>query len=337
MRHRLQNLVWVILLGATLGGCQSDDADAVNPNRALFEEQQQTITNFLETQNIATQQDSFGIRYRVLTKNDAGAIPEPGNVVALYYRLEELEGGVIDLRENSSGVAPVTYTFGFSSPNPRVHHLIFPIGLDEMVKSMREGEEYEFFLPSAYAYLDYALEDTLSPNAIVRARIHLAEVLTTEEQRQAEDAKIKAYLIDQNLENADSLSAGVYYLRTKEGDGAEVAEGSQVKVRYTGQLLDGTTFDSNEAADREPFEFTVAPDRAISGFLTGVEQMRLGEKGTIVMPSHSAYGQGLIAIPYTFVSNYLSEVILNPRDYGFARRIPPYSPLRFDVEVVEVN
>ena len=337
MKYSALHLVWIALLGATLGGCQSEDSDAVDPNRALFEEQQQTITDFLEAQDIATQQTTSGIHYRVLTENATGAIPEPGNIVNLYYRLEELEGSVIDVRENSPGVAPVTYTFGFSSSDPRVHHLIFPIGLDAMINSMREGEEYEFFLPSRYAYLDYELGDTLSPNAIVRAQIHLSEVLTVEEQRHAEDAKIKSYLIEQNLENADSLASGVYYLRTKEGDGVEVDKGNRVKVRYTGQLLNGVTFDSNETADRELLEFTVAPNEAISGFLTGIEQMRLGEKGTIVMPSHTAYGQGLIAIPYTFVSNYLNTVILNPRDYGFARRIPPYSPLRFDIEVVEVN
>ena len=335
--YHIKNYFSLLVVVGTLLGCQADDADISDPGEELFNQHQQTIEQYLTERNIATQQNEAGIHYRVLTENPDGKSPEPGNVAKLYYRIEQLEGGIVDVLEDSSGLDPVTYTFGFTSPNPRVHHVIFPLSLDNMVNTMHEGEAYEFFLPSRYAYLDYELGDTLSPNAIIRARIHLSEILTTSEQRHAEDAKIKTYLAEQSLHDADSLASGVYYLRTEEGDGAEVAEGSRVQVRYTGQLLNGTIFDSNEVADRELLEFTVAPKEAIAGFLVGVEQMRLGEKGTVVMPSHTAYGQGLIAIPYTFVSNHLSEVILNPRDYGFARRIPPYSPLRFDIEVVAVN
>lgn len=336
MRHYFTPLFLLLSVGLFVG-CADEDSDSLNPNSALFEEQQQLIEQYLDERDITTQQNEAGIHYQVLTENDTGTVPESGNIVNLYYRLEELEGGVIDVREDSSGREPVTYTFGFRSSNPRVHHLLLPVGLDNMVNSMREGEEYEFFLPSLYAYLDYELGDTLSSNAIVRARVHLSDVLTAAEQRQAEDAKIKTYLDEQHLRDADSLALGVYYARTEEGDGAEVNEGSRVQVRYTGQLLDGTTFDSNVAADRELYEFTVGPGGAVDGFLIGVKQMQLGEKGAVVMPSHAAYGQGLVAIPYTFVSNHLSEVILNPRDYSFARRIPPYSPLRFDIEVVAVN
>ena len=336
MKHHATRFFWLLSL-VVLVGCASDDGDLTNPNSALLEEQQQTIEQYLAERSIATQQNEAGIYYRVIAENDIGTVPEPGNVVNLYYHLEELEGEVIDVREGSSGREPVTYTFGFVGSDPRERHLILPVSLDNMVNTMREGEEYEFFLPSLYAYLDYELSDTLSPNAIVRARIHLAEVLTAKEQRQVEDARIKAYLAEQHLQDADSLPLGVYYVRTEEGDGAEVNEGSRVQVRYTGRLLNGTVFDSNVAADRDLFEFTVGPRAAIDGFLLAVAQMREGEKGTVVMPSHAGYGQGLIAIPYTFVSNHLSEVILNPRDYGFARQIPPYSPLRFDIEVVAVN
>ena len=320
-------------------GCADDSDDLASPDVALFEEQQQVIEQYLDERDITTQQNEAGVRYRVLTENPNGESPEPGNIVNLYYRIEQLEGGIVAVREDSSSQEPVAYTFGFSSNNPLIYHLIFPIGLDNMVNTMREGEEYEFFLPSAYAYLDYELGDTLAPNAIIRARIHLTEVLTTNEQRHVEDAKIKAYLAAQGLHDADSLASGVYYQRTEEGSGDAVSEGSQVQVRYTGQLLDGTIFDSNTAADRELYEFTVGASerQPIEGFLLGIRQMRSGEKGTVVMPSHAAYGQGLISIPYAFVSDRLNEIILNPRDYGFARAIPPYSPLRFDIEVVGVN
>ena len=334
--NSIGNLFLLLLLLGVLSGCLNEDAD-INPSENLFEEQQQIIEQYLSERNIATRQNAAGIHYRVLNENANGASPQPGNIINLYYHIEQLGGGLIDAHEDSSGLDPITYTFDFNSSNPLEHHLILPVSLDSMVTSMREGEEYEFYLPSGFAYLDYSLANVISPNAVVCARLHLAKVLTPKEQRLAEDAKIKKYLADEHLQDADSLPSGVYYLCTQPGEGPVVSEGNKVQVRYTGSLLNGTVFDSNTAADRSPLEFTVEQNGAVEGFLTGVKQMKLGEKGTVVMPSHTAYGQGLIAIPYTFISDYLDQVIFNPRDYNFARQIRPYSPLRFDIEVVAIN
>ena len=75
---------------------------------------------------------------------------------------------------------------------------------------MRAGEVYEFYLPSAWAYLDYTLTDIIPANAIVRAQIRLAEVLTSDEQRHAEDERIRTYLARNGLTHFDTLASGVY-------------------------------------------------------------------------------------------------------------------------------
>ncbi len=330
MRHCIQNLVWIALLSTTLGGCQSDDADVADPNQALFEEQQQTITQFLQEQNIATQQTATGIHYRVLTENADGIDPSPGNVAKLYYHIEQLDGTLIAEQDSSKG-DPVTYTFAYSSSNPNRFHLTLPVGLDIMVDLMREGEEYEFFLPSGAAYLDYSLPNVISANAIVRARISLDKVLTVAEQRVVEDQKIKDYVAAQSLTGFDSLASGVYYATTQVGDtSAQVPSTSTVGVRYTGMLLDGTVFDNNTGADDKLLEFAVNGQNLIEGFLTGVRQMNLNEKGTIIIPSHAGYGQGVVAIPQIIVKDLLEA------NSPF-RNIPPYAILRFDVEVVTIS
>ena len=333
--HSIRDYIGLFLIISTLLGCQSDDAEVGSPNADLFAEQQQTIEQHLTERNITTQQSTEGIHYQVLTENASGVSPEPGQVVDLYYRLEELEGGLVDERQAASGDEPVTYTFEFTNPN--AFHLTLPVSLDDIVGLMRVGEEYEFYLPSGAAYLDFGLSDRLPPQSIVRFRIEVAAVRTPAEQRAAEDARLKTYLADQNLSGADSLSSGVYYVRTQEGEGDVVSQGARVQVRYTGLLLDGTVFDSNLAAGRDPFEVVIGESESIEGFARGIEQMRLGEQGTIVMPSHTAYRDGIVAIPYDFIDLLLDQEILNPRVYGFARSIPPFSPLRFDVEVVAVN
>ena len=333
--HSMKNCTGLFLIVSTLLGCQSDDAEVSDPNTNLFAQQQETIEQYLAEQNINTQQNTEGIHYQILTENADGTAPEPGQVVDLFYRIEQLEGGLIDERQAASGHDPVTYTFEFT--DPRLFHLILPISLDDMIGLMRTGEEYEFYLPSDAAYLDFGLSDRLPPQTIVRFRVEVAEIRAPAEQRIAEDTIIKAYLETQQLLDADSLAAGVYYLRTQEGEGDIVSQGDRVQVRYTGQLLDGTVFDSNVAADRDPFEIVIGGSGSIEGFARGIEQMRLGERGTVVMPSHTAYQEGIIAIPYTFVGVLLDQRVLDPRVYGFARTIPPFSPLRFDVEVIAVN
>lgn len=67
-----------------------------------------------------------------------------------------------------------------------------------------------------------------------------------------------------------------------------VQNGNTVRVHYTGRLTDGTTFDSSEG--RDPLEFTVGTGSVIKGFDSGVLDMKIGEKKTVHIPMHEAYG-----------------------------------------------
>ena len=69
----------------------------------------------------------------------------------------------------------------------------------------------------------------------------------------------------------------------------EAKNGNQVKVHYHGRLNDGTTFDSSEG--RSPLQFEVGAGQVIKGFDDGVLGMKEGEKKTIHIPVHEAYGE----------------------------------------------
>ena len=88
--------------------------------------------------------------------------------------------------------------------------------------------------------------------------------------------------------------------------------GKKVKVHYTGTLLDGTKFDSSRDRN-QPFEFTLGQSQVIKGWDEGIGMMNVGGKATLVIPSTIAYGD---------------------RDMG---KIPPFSTLVFDVELLEVG
>jgi FKBP-type peptidyl-prolyl cis-trans isomerase 2 len=68
----------------------------------------------------------------------------------------------------------------------------------------------------------------------------------------------------------------------------QVKDGDTVRVRYTGRLADGRTFDTS--ADRGPLEFTVGGGKVLAGFEQAVVGMAPGESKTVEIPTDQAYG-----------------------------------------------
>ena len=65
------------------------------------------------------------------------------------------------------------------------------------------------------------------------------------EQMTIDDKLIQEYLKKNNI-NAQKTASGLYYVITQPGTGANPSKGQEVSMNYTGTLLDGTKFDSNE-------------------------------------------------------------------------------------------
>jgi len=110
------------------------------------------------------------------------------------------------------------------------------------------------------------------------------------------------------------LPSGLYILPISSGkaNAKTASPGKKAKVHYTGYLLDGTKFDSS--VDRgEPFQFQVGKGQVIPGWDEGVSTMKVGDKVKLIIPSYLAYG---------------------PR--GASNVIPPYAPLLFEIELLDV-
>ncbi|MDN5215703.1 FKBP-type peptidyl-prolyl cis-trans isomerase [Fulvivirgaceae bacterium BMA12] len=135
---------------------------------------------------------------------------------------------------------------------------------------------------------------------------------------------IDQYLAENNLE-AQTTESGIRYVISEQGSGEKPVAGDMVKVNYTGKLLDGTVFDTNDeeaakaagvhVANRpyQPFTFQLGVGQVIFGWDEGIGLLNVGSKATIFIPSPLAYGER-----------------------GAGEKIKPNSILVFDVELLEL-
>lgn len=68
-----------------------------------------------------------------------------------------------------------------------------------------------------------------------------------------------------------------------------IEPGRSVKVHYTLTLDDGSIVDSSEGKD--PFQFQLGAGQVIPGFDKAVQEMAVGDKKQVKIPSKEAYGE----------------------------------------------
>jgi peptidyl-prolyl cis-trans isomerase A (cyclophilin A) len=107
-----------------------------------------------------------------------------------------------------------------------------------------------------------------------------------EKQQAAAAAKIKE--VEAAFPGYSKDDNGIYYKVTKAGTGEKTGKGKAVAAEYKGYLIDGKVFDQSKG--RGPLEFSTAGGQMIPGFDIMVQDMKLGEKRTIVLPPEMAYG-----------------------------------------------
>lgn len=170
-------------------------------------------------------------------------------------------------------------------------------------KMMNPAQEYEF--GEDPLYLDVKLYGMMKKADFEKAKAAFEAQLDERKVQEVED-------IDEYLKSHTGLkqtATGVYVQTVKKGTGAKVEPLQTVKVHYTGKFTDGTVFDSSVGG--EPFTFTVGAGQVIPGWEATVADMKVGDKVTVLIPSDLAYGEG-------------------------TRGIPPYTPLVFDIELLEI-
>jgi len=204
-----------------------------------------------------------------------GATAKNGDTLFMQYTGKLANGTVFDSTDKHGG-APFSFTLGAGAVIK---------GWDQGLLGMKEGGKRTLSIP---AKLGYGAQDKgdIPPNSDLFFDVKLIKVMTAED---ASTVKIKIL---------------------KSGKGRALKDGDVVGVMYTGKLLDGTQFDSNEKPGGKPLVVHIGNGEVVTGFEETLRNMHYGDRVEATIPPQFGYGQ-----------------------QGHPPAIPPASFLVFDIEV----
>ena len=271
-----------------------------------WEQEKRPLEQYLRTKNITVQPTSSGLYY-IPVEEGPGLEPLYNALVEFEYTGKLIDGTIFGTTYDSVGseagfddpgivYGPVRMVVGTTIP-----------GLAEGFQLMKEGGKAMFIIPSDLAY---------GRNSIGAIPSCATLIFTIDLQRIIPDAyedeknKIADFLVANDY-HVTPTESGLYYIEHVAGTGDLISYGDHVFLYYKGYFLDGRVFDSNYGED--PFGFRVTNENIIEGWNEGVQLMKKGSKGTLIVPFDLAYGA-------TGSSN-----------------ISPYMTLVFDMEIADVD
>ena len=143
------------------------------------------------------------------------------------------------------------------------------------------------------------------------------EVDLAAKRQQENEAEIRKYIADNNLGTPVKDTLGLYVFITRANPGGQLPQaGDSIVVHHITSTLDGRKIDSTSVLNNKPFKYwykVSLDNRALAGFALGLRYIREGEKAIVLVPSSQAFGS------------------LGDESY-----FKPYSPLRFDLNVLNI-
>ncbi len=295
----MQKLQAFIWSALLLGGLASCAKEEVDPSAGFAVKNDSAVTAYAAAKNLNGTRTASGLYYVITKANPAGKKAALGEELEYSYTAYNLLDTLI---QRIPATNPVYAIAGL--------YRTFIPGLDEGLLLMREGETATFLIPSYIGIGATNISANLPAYSVVRFDVALS-------RSRSEEQQIDEYVTNNKLTVTEKTTSGLRFIKTQASPtGAVPTAGQTLTVRYSGKLLRGVTpFDSTGTATRD---IILGQNAYIKGFEEGFSKLKVGEKATVVFPSSLGYG----------TSGRLS---------GNNYVIPPYAPLRFDLEVVSAK
>ena len=234
------------------------------------------IHNYIQSENLKDIQRTTNGVYYVIHSHGNYKKGEVGNTVTVHY-----QGRLVDGREFDSSFKrnePYSIVLG---QNKVIK------GWEDVLLHLSEGDSATVIIPSGMAYGERAA-GAIPANSVLIFDLKVEDIQTPEARDKGDHEAIEAYLESKNI-SAQKTREGVYYSISEKGKGKHLKKGDQVKIHYTGMLLDGTVFDSSK--EKKPLEVEIGAGRVILGWELALQHFKRGGKGMIFVPAALAYGE----------------------------------------------
>lgn len=215
-------------------------------------------------------------------------------------------------------VFPSAFQVVIQSSNPR-----FSQDFTRTLHLVREGDSIIYRMPADSFFAHYYNipkppawnSDELALHVNIRQIMSSDEYLLKLEDKKNEwkdkaYQEFESYLKSHNIQG-ETKGTGSLRVWKNRGSGAEVQPGDLIKIHFKQFLLDGTVTDDTYALG-SPVEYLIGDSDGLIGLNEVLPGCRVGDKITAYMPYFVAFGEK-----------------------GARPRIPPYSNLIMDIEIVE--
>lgn len=327
----------ILILAAAAAFCGCARTATVSKNDA----EKRHIEAYIRTFHPNAKQTALG-SYIIDSDAGTGALvgdEENSPFVRVRYDVFDLDGNVQATTEKTVAQRVGTFkesTFYGPVTWYRKDNSLY-VGLNEIVSTMKEGGWVNAVIPGwLITYDKYSSADEYERNGSgTTARYELTLLERIADIKTWEIDSIGRY-ISHNFPKwsvTDSLEHGLYYFTTKDPTNpAKYEPDSTFYINYIGRLLDGTVFDTNikdtaklyglynSKGSYTPKQIKMASElkdikmgsnSTINGFARALKEMGHFEAGTAIFNSDWGYGTS-----------------------GSGSAIPAFSPLRFDIEIV---
>jgi FKBP-type peptidyl-prolyl cis-trans isomerase len=283
----------------------------------LMKKELESLQKYLTANSITVSPSPSGIYY-IESEAGKGMKIDTGCQVTLQFKVSTIDGKQIF--STFDRPEPVSFAYGKKFDTP---------GFEEAIGMMKKGTKAKVIVPSKMAFGEQGRGNLVPPFATIVYEAEITDVVSkadyekqeakkkAEEKQKVDKAKneetglMQKYLKENKI-TAKPTAEGLYYIEQVKGTGPRAMAGKKVRVSYTGKLLNGKVFDTSKDKNPPYYEFTLGAGQVIKGWDEGIAMMNKGGKAMLVIPSTLAYGE---------------------RGMG---DITPYSPLTFEVELVDV-
>jgi FKBP-type peptidyl-prolyl cis-trans isomerase len=254
--------------------------------------------------------------YFIEYEEGEGLTPDSGDYVLVnYYAYTIPDETVVDTYDEEWARDHNLYNSKVLYGPYKYQHGTEMEGMREGLSLMKEGGIARLIFKSDLGYGSAGLGNIGRFESLMYD-IELVEVIKDPVEREQE--QINAFLADHPTAypvRDKETGVTMYYIPGVAGDSAQIAEGNSIDVYYTGRLLDGRVFDSNEGSSTG-FNVNVGEGEVIPGWDIGLKWFRYGGTGQLLIPHQLAYGAEGTKVDNTNKTS-----------------VPPYEALLFDIRI----